>query len=588
MSDAGRRPDTPSEPRPTTDVTRHQVRSFGLIVAIFVALLAIALTASWLAIEIVNITRAYATGEGRYSKAQKIAVLNLHRYAHSLQRSDYDAFLAAIAVPQGDRISRVALEMKNPDLETARAGMLQGENHPDDVDGLIWMFRWFSWWAPFAAAVDDWREGDRLVGELASQGEALHRAITEGQIDPERRAILLETIDQIDHRLTELENTFSTHMGEAARGATKLVVFGLGGTTVLLWAIGIFFATRLFRQQLALDRQLASSEGRFRDYAEVASDWYWETDAELRVVYLSERFFAASSAPAAQDGGLFIGQPTDEIESREHIAALAARRPFRGLRLSYTKADGSTGFWSLAGKPFRDGQGRFLGYRGVGSDVTATVRDAQILRDAKDRAEVANRAKSEFLANMSHELRTPLNAILGFSDIIRRRLFGSAAVDRYVGYAADIHHSGTHLLSIIDDILDLSKIEAGHGELHETDVPLEDIVRATRALFGHRFEQAEIALMIDIPRPSPVLRVDERKLKQILVNLLSNALKFTHRGGRVTLATSVASDGMLSLTVRDTGIGIAAGDIETVLSPFGQVESVFSRERHGKIGRAHV
>ncbi len=353
MTASGRRPDTPTESRSASDVARNQIRSFGLIVAIFVALLVIALAASWTAIEIVNITRAYATGEGRYSKAQKIAVLSLHRYARSDQRSDYDAFLAAIAVPRGDRMSRLALERDKPDLETARAGMLQGENHPDDVDGLIWMFRWFSWWAPFAAAVEDWREGDRLVAELLARGEALNGHITEGSLDASHRVVLLAEIDQIDHRLTILENTFSTHMGEAARAATKLVVFGLGATTVLLWAVGIFFATRLFRQQLALDRQLASSERRFRDYAEVASDWYWETDAELRVVYLSERFFVASNTPAGRalgrDAGLFIGEQADEFESREHIAALAARRPFRGLRLSYTRPDGSTGFWSLSG-----------------------------------------------------------------------------------------------------------------------------------------------------------------------------------------------------------------------------------------------
>src|SRR5258708_7773843 len=148
--------------RATPDVTRNQVRSFGLIAVIFVVLLLVALAASWAAIEVVNATRSYATGEGRYSKAEKIAVLHLHRFAYSGQASDYAAFLQAIAVPRGDRMGRLALERSPPDLATAAEGFLMGENHPDDVNGMIRLFRGFAWWGPFAAALADWREGDRL------------------------------------------------------------------------------------------------------------------------------------------------------------------------------------------------------------------------------------------------------------------------------------------------------------------------------------------------------------------------------------------------------------------------------------------
>lgn len=194
----------------------------------------------------------------------------------------------------------------------------------------------------------------------------------------------------------------------------------------------------------------------------------------------------------------------------------------------------------------------------------------------------ANRGKSEFLANIHHELRTPINAILGFSDIIMNRLFGPGAMDRYAEYAADINTAGNHLLAIIDDILALSKIEDGEGRLDESNVRVETIAHETaRILFRDRFEQAGLTLAVELPAPGLLLRADERKLKQALNNLLSNALKFTPSGGTVTLTTVTDTDGSFGLVVRDTGIGIAAEDIETVLTPFGQVESAYRRRNHG-------
>jgi diguanylate cyclase (GGDEF)-like protein len=252
---------------PPLDLTRPQVRSLGVIVTTFILLLAVSLIASWGAIRVVDATRAYATGEGRYSKAQKIAVLNLYRFAYSGRQSDYDAFLAATNVPRGDRRARLALESQPVDVAGAASGFLAGQNHSDDVPGLIALFRTFSWWQPFAAAVADWREGDRLVGDLIEEGALFKQLVDSGKLDPQLRARELDIVNTIDEHLTELENTFSTHMGEAARAATMLVVIGLGLTTALLWIIGMVFATRLFRQQLALDRQLGLSEQRFRHMA---------------------------------------------------------------------------------------------------------------------------------------------------------------------------------------------------------------------------------------------------------------------------------------------------------------------------------
>ncbi len=567
-------------------VARAQLRSYALILGIFVLLLVIALVSSWAAIELVNSTRSYAAGEGRYSKAEKMAVLDLHRYAYSRSRNDYNAFLNDVALPRGDHAARLALSHSPPDIESATEGFLRGHNHPADIPGMIRLFRRFSWWQPFAAAKNDWRAGDHLVDQLIAQGILLHQQDIAGRLDDRSRAASLGRIDAIDDRLTVLENTFTTHLGDASRMATALVVLGLGLTTIVLWAIGIAFAIRLFRRQSALDRQLASSERRFRDYAEVASDWYWEMDSENRVTYLSDRFFKIANMPTdgalGRSGANIIRDNSEDGEHRDQcLLAIADQRPFRGLRLRFPMTDGSASFWYVSGKPHVNGAGEFLGYRGVGTDITSQVNDAQTLIDAKTRAEVANRAKSEFLANMSHELRTPLNAILGFSDVIERRMFGADAIDRYADYAHDIHESGTHLLLIINEILDLSKIEAGREVLHESEKGLDELVAELRVLLGDQADKAGVAFHAAMPVPSPRLYVDARKFIQIFLNLLSNAFKFTPSGGSITLQAAVERDGGLTVTVRDTGIGIAAEDLESVLAPFGQVELAFSRQHHG-------
>jgi signal transduction histidine kinase len=567
-----------------TGAARTPWRGFALIAGLFVVLLAAALTTSWTAIELVNETRAYATGEGRYSKAEKMAVLDLHRYANFHDGADYAAFEANIAVPLGDHAARTALQRSPPDLAAARAGFLRGQNHPDDIAGLIRLFRRFSWWRPFVAAIDDWRTADEQVANLVAEGGKLRLAIAAGRLDDTARIAAIRHIDALDALITARENTFSTHMGEAARAATTLVVVGLGVSTVALWAIGIFFASRLFRGQVKLDRQLAASEARFRDYAEIASDWYWEMNPDNRIVYMSERIYdimdVAPGAVINFDGVKMIrDSAADPVHRDEALAAIAQRRPFRALTLRFAAHAGDEGFAAIAGKPRFGADGAFLGYRGVGSDITVQMRDALALNEAKTRAEAANRAKSEFLANMSHELRTPLNAILGFSDIIRQRLFGTEAIERYADYAADIHGSGAHLLGIINDILDLSKIEAGRAVLDERVITLDDVVRDATTFIGDRWKG--INFEVTLPAPPVAVAVDDRKLTQILVNLLSNAFKFTPEGGTVALSARRLPGGDLAIIVRDTGIGIAPEDIATVLSPFGQVESAFSRSHQG-------
>jgi signal transduction histidine kinase len=203
------------------------------------------------------------------------------------------------------------------------------------------------------------------------------------------------------------------------------------------------------------------------------------------------------------------------------------------------------------------------------------------LADALDRSEAASRAKSEFLAHMSHELRTPLNAIIGFAELILAELHGPLGSARYADYLGDIRDSGSHLLRIINDILDLSKAEAGKMELDEDEIDAEEVVASVCRLVRHRTEAARLEFEQCVAPGLPRLMADERKLKQMLLNLLSNAVKFTPPGGRVTIEADVTEAGELRLAVLDTGIGISAADLERVLEPFAQVDGPLARKYEG-------
>jgi PAS domain S-box-containing protein len=235
------------------------------------------------------------------------------------------------------------------------------------------------------------------------------------------------------------------------------------------------------------------------------------------------------------------------------------------------------GRWLQIGER-RTGEG---GVATIISDISELKRRQQELVRAKEEAELASRSKSEFLANMSHELRTPLNAVIGFAQMMESELFGPLGHKNYCNYAADIRRSGEHLLGVINDILDMARIEAGKAELNEEVVDLDVIADTATRLIAQRAAEGGVTVTLSLPSGLPALMADARLVKQCLINLLSNAVKFTPAGGRVEIRVDAADAGGLTLLVVDTGIGIAAEDIDRVMAPFGQAYGALDRRYEG-------
>ena len=285
-----------------------------------------------------------------------------------------------------------------------------------------------------------------------------------------------------------------------------------------------------------------------------------------------------------------VGTPVDTLlpgaaALRRRLAAgeRAASRGDGGAPTEFelVVADGTamTVELQLSSSPLKEPTARTV-YIHTFRDITSRKRADERLRAAMQEAVAANRAKTEFLANMSHELRTPLNAIIGFSQLIAGETFGALANPRYREYAGDVVHSATHLLDIINDILDISMIEVGQLKLRLEHVDIADVVGRCVKLVKQKALDRAVHLAASLPDDLPLIEADARLMKQIVLNLLSNAVKFTPRGGAVAVSAEIA-DGELVLQVADTGIGIAEADVANITKPFYQVDGSLAREHQG-------
>jgi two-component system cell cycle sensor histidine kinase PleC len=379
-----------------------------------------------------------------------------------------------------------------------------------------------------------------------------------------------------------------------------------GGEESPTHLIGIVFD---ISQQKQADRLNKEAELRLMDAIENISEAFVLWDADNRLVLCNSKYQQFHSLPPEV---CLPGTPYEDV-------VRSAREPAIRKRIGIKGESGEGGSFEvqLADRRWlqiNERRTKDGGFVSVGTDITAlklqeerlrmserelmmTVRDlqkerlladqqAQRLADLADkyarektRAEAANRSKSEFLANMSHELRTPLNAVIGFSEVMLAQMFGPMGSEKYAEYARDIHKSGQFLLDVINDILDMSKIEAGRMQLECDTLDLNVVLDEVMRLVGPRAYEGHISIERDVVAGLS-LWADRRAVKQVLINLLSNAVKFTPEGGRIAI-TATRQGGYVAVAIRDTGIGIPARDIEKLGRPFEQVENQLTKSKGG-------
>ncbi len=339
----------------------------------------------------------------------------------------------------------------------------------------------------------------------------------------------------------------------------------------------------------ASEDQLRKSEHRYRALSELTSDMVYSievgTDGQRELEWVAGSLDATTVHLSSKADGRNCWS---DLAHQDDLPLLERRT--RRLLSGEASVDeirimdhaGKVHWLRLYGRPEVDQvSGRVTRIFGAAQDITERKEAEEAILAAKDAAELASRTKGEFLATMSHELRTPLNSIIGFAELMSRESSGPLGHESYKEFATDIHDSGRHLLEIINDILDVSKLEAGMVELVEEPVSLTHVLENCLRLMVPRAEGSGITLKLDKPDQVHAVRADERRLKQILVNLLSNAIKFTPAGGEVTVKLHTDTNEGILIQVVDTGIGIDPADLDQVMKPFIQVDSSLSRRHEG-------
>jgi PAS domain S-box-containing protein len=559
------------------------------IVAVFVAMIILQASVAALSIQLLSTVRAYVAGESLYSKAEKDAQIYLLEYADRREEADYARFVSALAIPLGDRMAREALQQDEPDIAAARQGFRAGGNHPDDIDGLIRMFRWFRHVPFMARTIATWTEGDEAIGQMRTLVERAHERIQAG--DPRAPAVeaMLGQLPVLNARLTRLTNAFSSQLGEASRVTQRLLLALNTCIAGLLMISGLGFVRRSIHMQAAADL-------RMERVIHAVTEGVVSVDESRRIVLFNESAEAMFGTTAAEA----LGNPIDRFIEHLPIGDERAAAAPEGAALH-----------ALTGRK-RDGRAfpieASLSHLPMaqGTLTTIVLRDitVRILADAERRAhealEASSKAKTDFLSRMSHELRTPLNAVLGFSTLLRMDTVKPLSAEQ-LERVQHVENAGAHLLALVNDVLDLSRIESGEMAVSSEAVQLLRVIEEAATMVSPLVTKAGIEVFIaaEPPASAPGQRMNPRavpagevwvsadpvRLRQVLVNLLSNAVKYNKPGGRVAL-TWKRSGQACEILITDTGIGIPSSRLANLFEPFNRLGAEASPVEGTGIGLA--
>lgn len=331
--------------------------------------------------------------------------------------------------------------------------------------------------------------------------------------------------------------------------------------------------------------ELRISEERFRHFAEISADWFWEQNENFQFVYLSGTDQDLAGINANEDYGKTWRETNirgvSETDMKKLEEVLSNHEPFEDFRFLRILEDGSIVHFSVKGRPVFDEAGKFKGYLGTGQDISSLIAAEKVISEERDRAQSANRAKSEFLANMSHEIRTPMAGVIGIADLVLETDLSPQQFE----WIKSIRASGEKLLQILNEILDQSKLEAGKLDISPIDFNLSYLIDDTVGLFTPTIETKGLSLRVQVEEKLPTeIHGDSLRISQIISNLVSNAVKFTDTGSITVEANYMPKDGnsfFLRISVTDTGVGIDEKAKASLFSAFTQADSSISRKYGG-------
>ncbi|HSW05012.1 sensor histidine kinase [Aquabacterium sp.] len=569
----------------------------GLAFSLVIGLL---LLLALLFIDLQSAVRAYIGGESLWSKGQKSAVQHLQSYAETRAPADWQRYQQAIAVPLADRRAREALDRPVLDMAVVRQGFVAGGIHPDDVPGMVRLYRWFGSLPFMARVIGIWAEGDQRIADLGAVAQQLREQLAAGAAPPALRATL-DSLRALDGELTALEVRFSYSLADAARTAQLIFTLSLVSLAAVLGGLALGFTRRqagLGARHLAALRE---SETRLRSLWETTQDSVLIIDRDSRIRFCNP----AVEATFGWRPDELIGQPLTMIQPLAlrpaHAAGMARYLAGGRRRLDWSAVEipalhrsgrefpievAFSQMW-LQGQPCFVGFLRDISRRKQAEDALRAAneqleqrvaeRTAELTR-ANERLRELDRLKSEFLATMSHELRTPLNAILGFSGLLRNGRSGplNPEQQRQLGL---VQGAGTHLLALINDLLDLSQIESGRMALRREAFDLAEVLAEVCQTLQPAAQAKQLLLHDDIAPGALGMRGDRRKVYQVLLNLAHNGVKFTDHGEVVLRAHR--EGGEMRITVADTGIGIPFEQQPLLFEAFRQLDGSLSRRREG-------
>jgi signal transduction histidine kinase/CheY-like chemotaxis protein len=467
------------------------------VVGVMALLIAVELFSMLFAMDILSAVRGFVGGEGLWSKAQKDAIQSLHQYALTSEPRHYEEFFKHLSINYGDRKARIEMQKPNPDLAVVRAGFEQGGIHPKDIDGVIRLFLRFHSVSYIADAIRYWSEADGMLDELIQAAADLDQEISSRKPSREKIGAALLRIDELNAKLTGLENDFSYVLGEGSRWLENLLKY------MLIFAVLIVECTSLFLT-FSFSRSLSRS-----------------------IKGMSE---------TAQKVGAGDFSKTVRVESEDELGQLA-------------------------------------------KTINQMTQDLENSIGRRRKAESENQTKSLFLANMSHEIRTPLGVILGLTEALKQPDLPKEEQQRFI---ETIERTGKDLRQIVNDILDLSKVEAGYLDIEKTRFSLPQFVDDLYASLDAKTIKNENVLRFEPAMPmddQADVFTDRGRLRQILTNILGNGLKFTHRGS--VLMTYWLEENRVFFRITDSGIGMTADQSAQLFQAFSQLDSSTTRRFGG-------